>query len=151
MAAEFQIEPQTEKIVALLGGTRVFSRVPANTQNMQEALRQGFPFATFDALLRVLKLRPQDLAEVLGVAPRTLARRKANRQLSAIESDRLYRIAYITLVTSEVLGSIEKARAWLRKANPALGSEAPLRLLDTEIGERRVEDLLNRINHGIYS
>jgi len=151
MAAEFQIEPGTEKIVALLGGPGVFSRTPTDSQHMQEALRQGFPFATFDALMRVLELRPQDLAEVLGVAPRTLARRKANRQLSAIESDRLYRIAYITLVTSEVLGSIQKARAWLRKENPALGGEAPLRLLDTEIGERRVEDLLNRINHGIYS
>jgi uncharacterized protein (DUF2384 family) len=31
-----------------------------------------------------------------------------------------------------------------------LGGDPPLLLLDTEIGERRVEDLLNRINYGIY-
>jgi putative toxin-antitoxin system antitoxin component (TIGR02293 family) len=148
--AESQIEPGTEKVVALLGGNRVFGSRLSDAQEMQEALRRGFPFAAFAELMRVLELRPQDLADLLGVASRTLARRKASKQLTAIESDRLYRVAYITLVASEVLGSIEKARSWLRSENRALGGHPPLLLLDTEVGERRVEDLLNRINYGIY-
>jgi len=135
----------------LLGGSRVFRGKISDADGMQDALRRGFPFAAFDALLRVLEVRPQDLADVVGVAPRTLARRKTSRHLSPIESDRLYRVAYIAHMASEVLGSLAKARAWLHAENRALGGRSPIGLLDTEIGERRVEDLLNRINYGIYS
>jgi len=74
-----------------------------------------------------------------------------SRQLSPIESDRLYRIAFIAYMASEVLGSIDKARTWLQGANRALGGHSPISRLDTEIGERQVEDLLNRINYGIVS
>lgn len=149
--AETQVECGTEKVVALLGGNRVFRRKVTGAEEMQEALRKGFPFAAFDALLEALQLRPRELADLLGVASRTLARRKTSQHLSPIESDRLYRVAYITLFASETLGSLPKARAWLQKENRALGGHSPISLLDTEVGERRVEDLLNRINYGIYS
>jgi len=51
----------------------------------------------------------------------------------------------------EVLGSIDKARTWLKTPNRALGCEMPLDLLDTEIGARQVEEILLRINYGIFS
>jgi uncharacterized protein (DUF2384 family) len=50
-----------------------------------------------------------------------------------------------------VLGSREKAVAWLRKPNRALGGTNPLDHIDTKIGEERVERLLIRIAHGVYS
>lgn len=146
-----QTAREAKKIVALMGGKRVFRSRFRDADDIQEALRKGFPFAAFEALLRVLEVRPQDLADLLGVASRTLARRKKSQQLSPIESDRLYRVASITLMASEVLGSTAKARTWLQRENRALGGYAPISLLDTEIGERQVEDLLNRINYGIYS
>lgn len=149
--AQVKTGGETEKVLALLGGKRVFRRKLSDSNDMQEELRRGLPFAAFDALLRILGVRPQDLASLLGVASRTLARRKMSRQLSPIESDRLYRIAYVAFMASEVLGSIDKARAWLQGANRALGGHSPISRLDTEIGERQVEDLLNRINYGIYS
>jgi putative toxin-antitoxin system antitoxin component (TIGR02293 family) len=142
---------ETERVVALLGGRRVFRRKMSGLNEMQDALRAGLPFAAFDALIKILGLRPQELADLLGVASRTLARRKMSRQLSPSESDRLYRVAYITQLASEALGSLPKARAWLHNANRALGGQSPISRLDTEIGERQVEDLLNRINYGIYS
>jgi len=51
----------------------------------------------------------------------------------------------------EVLGSIDKARLWLKTPNRALGCEMPLDLLDTEIGTRQVEEALLRLNYGIFS
>ncbi len=51
----------------------------------------------------------------------------------------------------EVLGSLEKARDWLKAPNRALGCEIPLDLLDTEIGTRQVEEVLLRINVAIFS
>lgn len=49
------------------------------------------------------------------------------------------------------LGSLEKARLWLKTPNRALRCERPLDLLDTEIGARQVEDVLLRLNDGIFS
>jgi putative toxin-antitoxin system antitoxin component (TIGR02293 family) len=47
------------------------------------------------------------------------------------------------------LGSEEKAARWLRRPNRALGNQAPLDLMDSDIGTRQVEEVLGRIEHGI--
>jgi putative toxin-antitoxin system antitoxin component (TIGR02293 family) len=86
-----------------------------------------------------------------GIPPRTVARRKEARRLNPQESDRLYRAARAVSQAADVLGSLEKARSWLKAPNRALGCEIPLDLLDSEIGTRQVEEVLLRINVGIYS
>jgi putative toxin-antitoxin system antitoxin component (TIGR02293 family) len=149
--AQPQTDEKTKRVIALLGGRKVFPKRIRDTGDLQEALRQGFPFAAFEAVLKVLDWPSRDLADLLGVASRTLARRKTSKQLSPIESDRLYRVAYIACFATAVLGSLEKARAWLQKDNRALGGHSPISFLDTEIGERQVEELLNRINYGMFS
>lgn len=149
--AQSQAQEETRRVIALLGGTKVLTKKVKNSADLQLALREGFPYAAFDAFLSALDFSSKNLADLLGVAPRTLARRKLNKQLSPIESDRLYRVAYITSLAAETLGSLEKARVWLHKENRALGEQSPISLLDTEIGERQVEDLLNRINYGVFS
>ena len=63
----------------------------------------------------------------------------------------MYRIAYIARMATDVFGTLEKARAWLHAENQALGGNTPISFLDTEVGERQVEDLLNRINYGVLS
>lgn len=144
-------DEETRKVVSLLGGRKVFPQKVKDSAGLKEALRSGFPYAAFEAILDALELRSQDLADLMGVASRTLARRKAGNLLTPIESDRLYRVARTTFLAAEVLGSLDKARTWLLKGNQALGGEKPVSLLDTEIGERQVENLLNRINYGILS
>ncbi len=69
----------------------------------------------------------------------------------SLSSDRLCRVASTLSQVVEVLGSIDKARVWLKSPNRALGSEMPLDLLDTEIGPRQVEEVLLRLNYGIFS
>ncbi len=138
-------------MVALLGGARVFGGRISDASDMERELRRGLPYGAFEAFRKALDVRPLDLAGLLGVAMRTLARRKTKRQLSPAESDRLYRVAFVTRLAEDVLGSLEKAKVWLQKENRALGGRSPISVLDTEIGERQVEDLLNRINYGIYS
>lgn len=150
MATE-HAEKETRQVIAMLGGAKVFPGKIKDASGVQKALRSGFPYAAFEALLDILRFNAKDLALLVGVAPRTLARRKKSRRLSPIESDRLYRVAYITFLATDVLGTQEKARGWLHKENQALGGHSPLSLLDTEIGERQVQELLNRINYGIWS
>ncbi len=144
-------DEETRKVVSLLGGRKVFPHTIKDSADLKEALRSGFPYAAFEAILDALEFRSKELADLMGVASRTLARRKAGKLLTPIESDRLYRVARTTFLAAEVLGSLDKARTWLLKENQALGGEKPVSLLDTEIGERQVEQLLNRINYGILS
>ena len=149
--AQARARGEARKLATLLGGRKALARAVSEPGDIQEAIRKGLPYATFEILMRVLGIRALELARLLGVAARTLARRKSGGELSPVESDRLYRIARIALKASEVLGTPEKARAWLHRKNRALGGSTPISCLDTGVGERQVEDLLGRIDHGIYS
>lgn len=80
---------------------------------------------------------------------RTMARRRLSRKLDPVESDRLYRIARVAAQAVSVFGTEDQATTWLQRPNRALGGELPIRLLDTDVGARQVEDVLGRIEHGI--
>jgi putative toxin-antitoxin system antitoxin component (TIGR02293 family) len=122
-----------------------------NVAELRDAVRKGLPFSAFEAVSKHLEITPQHITAVLGIPPRTIARRKAARHLTPQESDRLYRLARAISQAVEVLGTIDKARVWLKTPNRALGGEAPLDLLDTDIGARQVEEVLLRLNYGIFS
>jgi putative toxin-antitoxin system antitoxin component (TIGR02293 family) len=97
-----------------------------------------------------LGLRPTEIESMLALPARTRMRRKKTKVLSAVQSDRLYRMARIASIAVDVLGDETKTTRWLRKPNRSLGHSEPLQLLDTEIGAREVEDALGRIEHGIF-
>lgn len=122
-----------------------------NVAELREAVRKGLPFSAFEAVSKHLEISPQHITTVLGIPPRTVARRKAARHLTPQESDRLYRLARAISQAVDVLGTIDKARVWLKTPNRALGGEMPLDLLDTDIGARQVEEVLLRLNYGIFS
>jgi putative toxin-antitoxin system antitoxin component (TIGR02293 family) len=138
-------------VLKLLNATGLVDKRRASSLELRAAVRRGLPFHTFEALLKAVALPRKQLAVVLGIPDRTLARRKEAKHLTAAESDRLYRVARTIAHTASVLGSIEKARAWITRPNRALGDEPPLTLLDTDIGARQVEDVLLRIEYGIPS
>ena len=51
----------------------------------------------------------------------------------------------------EVFESEEPARSWLNSPQVGLGGAVPLDYAETELGAREVEDLLSRIEYGVYS
>ena len=81
---------------------------------------------------------------------RTLARRRQERNLSPDESDRVYRAARLVAQAEEVLGDLARAARWFKAPNRALGHARPLDLLDTDIGSRQVEEVLGRVDAGVY-
>lgn len=138
------------QVAALLGGPKVLGGI-FGTADFVDAVRNGLPYASLEALSEALHADLRSVGDVIGIAPRTLARRKHERQLSPIESDRLYRIAYILHLAASTLGGVDKARVWLQRSNRALGGAIPLSFIDTEIGERKVEQVLLQLTHGIYA
>jgi putative toxin-antitoxin system antitoxin component (TIGR02293 family) len=90
----------------------------------------------------------KELASALDLSPRSLQRRRRSGKLAGYESDRLYRLARLVAIATESLGSLERAQRWLKHPNRALGGIAPVSIIDTEPGARRVENILGRIAFG---
>lgn len=87
------------------------------------------------------------------VAPkRTLARRRAaNELLTTDETDRALRLKRIASQAKKVFGNPDKASRWLRKPKRELKGETPLAYLASEVGARVVEEMLHRIEYGIFA
>jgi len=137
-----------QAVVEELGGKQTLGRTLATEYDMREAIRQGFPPAVVEELMRAAGLSLKELASALDLSPRSLQRRRRTGRLTRYESDRLYRLARIVALANEFLGDHERAIRWLKRPNRALGGIAPIAALDTELGARQVENILGRIAYG---
>jgi putative toxin-antitoxin system antitoxin component (TIGR02293 family) len=134
-----------------LGGSKVLG-APESDLDFVPILRKGLPASAFAALRDRSQLSEETICDALGIARRTAARRKEQAaRLKADESELLLRLARVLAAATDVLGSEERARAWLVAENRALGGTAPIKLLDTGIGFQEVLDVLGRIEHGVHS
>jgi putative toxin-antitoxin system antitoxin component (TIGR02293 family) len=141
MANEFQA------VLRELGGKRILGRTLSSDGDLREAIREGFPHAVLEELMRASDLTLKELADALDLSPRSLQRRRRGR-LARFESDRLYRMARLLALARESLGDGARASRWFKRTNRALGGIAPLAAIDTELGARQVENLLGRIAFG---
>jgi putative toxin-antitoxin system antitoxin component (TIGR02293 family) len=88
----------------------------------------------------------------LVVPRRTLARRQvANEPLTIEETDKALRLERIAVHAERVFGDPAKAHRWLRKPKRALNGATPVDFLVSEACARIVEEMLLRIEHGIYA
>ena len=88
----------------------------------------------------------------LVVPKRTLARRRADHELLTVEeTDKALRLGRIARQAARVFGDPTKAHRWLRKPKRALNGETPVTFLASEEGARKVEEMLHRIDHGIFA
>ena len=75
----------------------------------------------------------------------------SNRLLSPVESDRLLRASQVFDHARAVFDNDRDAVAWCSKPNHALSGETPLSLMDTDAGVHQVDDVLTRIEFGVYA
>lgn len=61
------------------------------------------------------------------------------------------RLAWVVSRASEVFGDSVAAIDWLKSPNASLRGNAPLSLLDTDVGAEAVLDTLGRIEHGVFA
>lgn len=114
--------------------------------------KSGLPFTRLADLAKRTGLSFAELSRVLGIPPRTLARRKSHGILLGPETERLLRLARLVDRAADLFeGDMSAALTWLRTPAKGLGNLAPLTLAETEIGSRAVEDLIGRLEFGVYS
>ena len=124
---------------------------PQNATQLIASIKKGLPLKTFEQLCKNLAIPEKELCRILKIPPSTLARRKKRGQLSFEESERVFRIARLHDKAVEVFKQPDLGRKWLKEPAWALGDVAPLEYADTELGAKEVEDLLGRIEHGVFS
>jgi putative toxin-antitoxin system antitoxin component (TIGR02293 family) len=139
-------------LVSALGGKAAIAAEPATTREWVARIRSGLPAASALAFKKALGLSNEQLASVLGVSPRTVARLDpAKSHLDPVSGDRLVRSARLYAIAAEVLEDAAAAAHWLKSSQRALGGAVPLELAQTDVGARAVEALLGRMEHGVFT
>jgi putative toxin-antitoxin system antitoxin component (TIGR02293 family) len=124
----------------------------ANPAELIEQLERGFSFKTLQTFESRSGLALSRLAATIGIPERTLARRKVSRRLTPEESERLLRISAVFEDAVDLFeGDVAAAVNWLTTPRKALGDRPPLTYARTEPGAREVENLIGRLEHGIFS
>ncbi|HMM91481.1 MAG TPA: MbcA/ParS/Xre antitoxin family protein [Bradyrhizobium sp.] len=57
----------------------------------------------------------------------------------------------IKTLADRVFGDEQKAETWLQRSNASLSGQKPADLLKDELGTSVVRELLERIDHGIFT
>ncbi len=136
----------SEKYWAILGVG------PRNAREITERIKKGLPFQTVQYIQDAFSLDRSQVAAALHMSVRTLDRRRRTGKLDALESDRAYRLMRVFWSACEMYGgNFEAALAWWKRKNKALGGLSPEETVSTDPGKTLVENLILRIEHGVYS
>jgi putative toxin-antitoxin system antitoxin component (TIGR02293 family) len=124
----------------------------SSTAELIQRMERGLRFAALERFASTSGIRVSELALVLGIPERTLARRRVSGSLTPEESERLLRISHLFEKAVELFeGDISAAVRWLTTPKKYLENQAPLQYAKTELGAREVENLLGRLEHGVFS
>ncbi len=122
-----------------------------HSSDLIRQIQKGLRFSELETLQNSLEMPFEQLAAKLSISRSTLQRRKAAGRLSPDESDKVMRFSRLLEHATKVFGHIDKARAWLKHPQYGLGGAVPLDYAETEIGAQEVDNLLGRIDYGVYS
>ncbi len=131
--------------------TAALKRPQAFATVHQQIGRIQVSFRAVQNLQKALDIPLETVASVLGMSRATLHRRKRQGKIDEDESEKLVRYQRLLKKAEDVFGDGKSAREWLRHKQAGLGKAVPLDFARTEIGAREVENLLGRLEYGVYS
>jgi putative toxin-antitoxin system antitoxin component (TIGR02293 family) len=143
------MQASVDQVFKQLGGQDAIGIEVHSEGEMERLLREGLPVSVLRNFRENWGFTVMELAGSLAISKSTLMRMLERRKrMASGDSDRVYRLASILALAEQAIGDRKKAQRWLRQSNQVLGSQTPLRALETEIGARRVEQILGRIAYG---
>lgn len=117
-----------------------------------EEARRGVSTQRIDQLAQLLGLTLKEMAVLLQIAERTLHRFRREGRLNEYASERLLLLENLAAHGLMVFdGRADAVSDWIRHPLRELNGQAPLSLLSTISGFGLVDDVLTRIEHGIYA
>jgi putative toxin-antitoxin system antitoxin component (TIGR02293 family) len=89
--------------------------------------------------------------QIFGISPRNQARlRKDNAILNPLVVDRFNRFNRITQQAINLFEDTDRALKWLQTPKNSLAGITPLAAISTDEGAKQVEEILYRVEYGIY-
>lgn len=119
---------------------------------MAQKVEEGLPVMDVVQFGRQAGFTTDELARLIQIPARTYARRVADKaRLKVHEGERAARLMRLFDRAKEVFGTDENTRGWFNASILALGGKTPLEYAQTEPGAREVENIIGRIEHGVFS
>lgn len=137
------VEPS--KIAQVLGLRRKVSSL----QQLDEQVEVGLPKASLGTVARhVYGTSPDAAALMQRVIPSATFHRRGD-DLKPQEGQRVERLARVIATAEHVWDNVDDARTFLSTDHAMLGGKRPIEVALTELGARRVENLLWSLFHGV--
>ena len=118
-------------------------------QQLESAVLAGLPKRALELLsTRLYDDRRRASAYKFKVVPQATWKRRVKR-LSVDESERTERVARVLATAEHVWDDRAQAREWMSAPHRELNGKTPLEAARTELGARRVEDVLEKLFFGL--
>jgi putative toxin-antitoxin system antitoxin component (TIGR02293 family) len=115
-------------------------------------VKAGFPYSRLARLQKATGMPWEKIAHFVAIPQRTLTRRQTEGRLHADESDRVLRASRVFEMAVELFeGDTATATQWLQSPQPGLGGEVPIEFASTDVGAREVENLITRLEYGVFA
>ena len=133
-------------------GTGYSDRPIKSTFDLIQLGHKGITKSAIEHLARHMGLTRKAIAEeIFDLSVKTLERKASTDLLDKKTSSHALEIARVMDHALTVFEDEEKVKRWINKPNRALNNIAPVQLFDTLSGLNLVNDVLGRIEEGVYS
>jgi putative toxin-antitoxin system antitoxin component (TIGR02293 family) len=138
----------SQRIAEVMGGPEVLGSTVRSLSTLESLVRLGLPKVALKRVVERALSGAQERRRLLyTIVPEATYKRRA--VLSPEASERTERLARVVATAEFVWDDPELARRFLHEPHPMLEGRSPVSVALTELGARRVEDLLWRLFHGL--
>jgi len=138
---------EIQGIVAILGEDNIHHKL-VNERDLEDLTREGLPKKALQALAADLAEDKPVSQVIYKIVPEATYKRRS-KLMSQEVSEKAIRIARLISLGSYILGSKKNAIAFFTRKHRLLDNRKPYEAALSEVGARRVEDLLWKIFYGI--
>jgi putative toxin-antitoxin system antitoxin component (TIGR02293 family) len=139
-------------LIGLLGGKDVVSMPIHSEFDLILLSNEGITKQSLESLISYLGISKKTFSEnILDASVKTLERKKNTDKLSKHTSSLAIEIAKVVKHALDVFEDEEKVKGWLNSPIRALNYSKPIDLFYLPTGLKMVDNVLGRIEHGVYS
>ncbi|WP_159471312.1 antitoxin Xre/MbcA/ParS toxin-binding domain-containing protein [Dyadobacter sp. 3J3] len=143
--------PANEITRMILGGKQFMLNEPVSGLDFLLASDKGVTKLSIESLANVLEVPMKDMAVLLSLSYKTLTRKKKTDVFGNLVSSLSIEIANTIAKGLSIFEDSEKLNRWLHKGNKALNQQKPFDLLSTPTGIKLINQVMSRIEDGVYS
>lgn len=133
------------KIQSLLKSEPIYRRT-----DLIGIARKGIKTKYIKQIQKFTSLSDKELSSILPISQRQLFRYPADHNLNKEITVHLIQIIELFQKGFNLFGA-KKFKIWIRTKNIVLNKNKPIDIMDTSIGIEMIEDIIGRIEHGVYS